>query len=493
NNKVKFLAGSKLSISKNGTLNINSETVFYQNYVPPIETGRGDGYPRCNMSATLINNGTININSAFGGIVSTTTEGSILKTNSSFSNSLTTTNALTGQTGGLSGTFENHTETAYFTKIDACTYDPNSDTDMKYTKNSSNLNSDKIDANISAISYPFNTGNEYGWFLSSNNNIRYGIRYVDNSDTVNNPNIGTVVSFQKNGSNVTLENPSNTDTKYVFDGFYYDSLMTKKLSLDGGKYIIEPAIAEQYISGNHINIYSKWIDSSASKYTLNVEYEGTSNYQTITKSTASNVFSISQGISLEAKPDFYIINVTDKTNGVGYIAQYIFNGYSINVKDSQDQIKVSNLVIDATGKDTNGNGYFTNFVMNGVKASELISDGDVVTAKANYTLKTDGNDFDFDISFDKTKLASKATGNAWINDVGIFKTLGIELSYSWSCNYSKLSFGSKNSQKTTMTNGSSPWISKDKTFNVTCEIKCHSNIVVASLTKGITLTVGSVE
>ncbi|MDY6015058.1 MAG: hypothetical protein SPI91_01195 [Bacilli bacterium] len=97
NYKVKFLGGSLLMINPNGTLICNSNLILYENYIPAISTGGTNLYPSSLSSASLVVNGTININSAFGGIVETSSETGILNTSSAFSNSVSSLEILTSK------------------------------------------------------------------------------------------------------------------------------------------------------------------------------------------------------------------------------------------------------------------------------------------------------------------------------------------------------------------------------------------------------------
>ena len=73
-NKMKFLNGSYVELKPGSVVNINSEIIFYQDFIPKIITAR-ETYPSflIDYPAKLINNGTLNINGSFGGVVETTT------------------------------------------------------------------------------------------------------------------------------------------------------------------------------------------------------------------------------------------------------------------------------------------------------------------------------------------------------------------------------------------------------------------------------------
>ena len=91
--KVKFLAGSRLTVDSGGTVNFNSNVIFHQNYNTfdyySATTYPASTYLTNGASSTLLNNGTININSSFGGHVEVGTSGAKVVTGSSFVNSVT--------------------------------------------------------------------------------------------------------------------------------------------------------------------------------------------------------------------------------------------------------------------------------------------------------------------------------------------------------------------------------------------------------------------
>lgn len=222
------MAGSNVTIGENATVSVKAETTFYRNYIPVITTGNGDRYPRYIKSARLINNGKLNLNSAFGGVVESSTEGARIFTQGGYSESITTTEALSGRAGGILGDKEDHTEQAMFTLVDKQSYVASDDTKMRFGKGSSVLYSDKISGSTSYTSYALDHPNLYGWYdgrvLSD---ITYGIRYKLNSETAINNN--TVTSFNKSDSAITLKKMTNTSEKYAFNGLYYDSEYTKRL------------------------------------------------------------------------------------------------------------------------------------------------------------------------------------------------------------------------------------------------------------------------
>lgn len=89
-NKMKFLGGASLLIKDGATVICDANVSFYQDYIPNITTGGSNLYPSSFKTANLVNNGILNLNSAFGGLVATSETSGILNTNNGFSNSVTT-------------------------------------------------------------------------------------------------------------------------------------------------------------------------------------------------------------------------------------------------------------------------------------------------------------------------------------------------------------------------------------------------------------------
>ena len=267
-NKVKFLAGSVFVIDKDADIEVNAEMVFYQNYIPVITTGRGDGYPRFSKSAKLINNGTLSINNKFGGVIQSSSESAKISTSNKYSGSVDTTEALTGEKGGLIGTKDEHSESAKITLIDKKVFNPNSDNQMLYSfgRNENKLDSDAVMGNKTYISHEMHGWNRFGWYAGDTiDNLTYGICYSLNSETATNPNTA-INSFNTLSGNIFVKPLENSNDNLVFEGYYYDSnylsssLLGKSLS---GDYVLNPSIAKTYVGNkNHIVLYGKWVDKA---------------------------------------------------------------------------------------------------------------------------------------------------------------------------------------------------------------------------------------
>lgn len=100
-NKMKFLGGASLLIKPGATVTCNANVSFYQEYIPNIITGGSNLYPSSFKTANLANNGILNLNSAFGGLVETSEISGRLNTSSGFSESVTTMEILSSKGSGI--------------------------------------------------------------------------------------------------------------------------------------------------------------------------------------------------------------------------------------------------------------------------------------------------------------------------------------------------------------------------------------------------------
>lgn len=92
--KTKFLAGSKMVIDKGATVVFNEPCVFYQEN-QSLQKKEYNQYPNKLSKATLINNGTLELNSSFGGFIDVNGIDAVIKTAANFSNSISSKEAST--------------------------------------------------------------------------------------------------------------------------------------------------------------------------------------------------------------------------------------------------------------------------------------------------------------------------------------------------------------------------------------------------------------
>lgn len=92
--KTKFLAGSKMVIDKGATVVFNQPCVFYQEN-QSLQKKEYNQYPNKLSKATMINNGTLELNSSFGGFIDVNGIDAVIKTKENFSNSVSSKEAST--------------------------------------------------------------------------------------------------------------------------------------------------------------------------------------------------------------------------------------------------------------------------------------------------------------------------------------------------------------------------------------------------------------
>lgn len=94
-NKIKFLTGSSLLVNSGATLNLNASTIFYQTHYDEATTA-AQLYPRTLTAAKFVNNGTLNINSAFAGFIETSNSSGKIVTSSNFTSTVSSNDMLSG-------------------------------------------------------------------------------------------------------------------------------------------------------------------------------------------------------------------------------------------------------------------------------------------------------------------------------------------------------------------------------------------------------------
>ncbi len=92
--KTKFLAGSKMVIDKGAIVVFNQPCVFYQEN-QSLQKKEYNQYPNKLSKATLINNGSLELNSSFGGFIDVNGIDAVIKTKENFSNSISSKEAST--------------------------------------------------------------------------------------------------------------------------------------------------------------------------------------------------------------------------------------------------------------------------------------------------------------------------------------------------------------------------------------------------------------
>lgn len=471
-NKVKFLAGCYAEVGENASLSLSSSTIAYQDYIPPIITGHDNTsyYPNYTKSAAIVNNGSMTISGAFGGVIQAASSGASLTTMSSFSSSVSSSEATEGKTGGVLGTSVSHSETAKFTLIDTKTYVPGSDTEFTYGNATGGLLSDTIGSGKAYSSQQITGTSDYGWFGGTGGT--YGLRfYLAGNDTASNPN--SVTSFSDTGGSITLSDLTTSNpTKWTFGGFYYDTNFSKPLT--DNKLI--PSEAIKYLGEkNYVMVYPNWLDNDAGKYSVTITSKIIENHQSRVDSSGTAQYSIYSSCVLpnEISQDYLYVNVNSSA-GTGSIQVYRSAGYQIAISDGTNT--VLSFAVNSNGNSTNG------VVTDWVFRYSGIQDGYIVTATRQYDLLSD-TAYDFNFASGSTSLNHAASTQASITNVlspNAFETnCSAVPEYLWqSENTSYMTVATPTSSTTNLNNAFSqsgliPW-TQTKDVNITYTVKDSS-------------------
>ncbi|MDD6226926.1 MAG: hypothetical protein PUB23_04210 [Bacilli bacterium] len=416
-NRFKFLGGSSFTVDEGAKLVLNSDTVFYQQYVPPITTA-GSLYPTANNTARLINNGTIEINNGFGGVITTQNTSAKIITSPSSSFSITTTECTSATREflvSIKTTTENHTENG-IVSLTVKDYVPSSSTEYSYsTPANSQMTANNNYYSCSPIS------NNFSWYGVSD--ATYGIRYELNSSQAHNSN--TYSSFSISNGNLTLSPFTNDDDSLILAGLYYDSLLTNPLSKSGDNYILDSRTAALIVENspnNFITIYAKWVANTVSTFDATINYKtidekhATLSYATpisLTKNIIGSTFLFNN--SLFFTENYYY--VTDKNNKKFTIYLYTLN--SIKVTYSGGTLSLN--------KETNS-----------IEDTSIFADNEVITIEPVYSKDTIESVFTissgpsstlqntshtFEIKYLDNEVANKLDGK------------GFEINYTWNLTF----------------------------------------------------------
>lgn len=386
-NKVKFLAGCYAEVKQGASLSLSFSTIAYQNYIPAITTGHANTgyYPNYTTSATIVNNGSVTISSGFGGVIQTSSSHASLVTTGTFSSSVSTSDAIEGNKGGLSGSTTPHSETARFTLIDTKTYVSSSDTEFTYGNATGGLLADTVESGKSYSSHRITGTSDYGWFGGVGGT--YGLRfYLDGNNTASNPN--SVSSFSDTGGTITLTDLTTSNpTKWTFGGFYYDSNFSKPLKNNQ----LVPSEALRYLGEkNYVMIYPNWLDNDAGKYQVTIQEKMIQDHQNRVDASGTAQYSIYSSCVLpsDISQDYLYINVNSSA-GTGSIQVYRSAGYQISI--SNGTTTILSFAVDSSGNSSNG------VVNDWVFRYSGIGDGYLVTATRQYDLLSE-TPYDFNMN-----------------------------------------------------------------------------------------------
>lgn len=304
---IKFMPGSCLTCEAGSQLNINTNTVFYQGLTS--KDGSFTISYETSSPAKCLNSGTITINSGFEGVISTNQNKGKIITKENLQS------------------VDNCKEVKFTEGIllpDATFYSYGwGGAKADFLKREFTFNGSIVEDEYASIGqrelaknsvYQANKTNDgkCGWYNETYQS--YGISFVlDDGDDVINPNGNSKHFNFYDNENVELEPLSNKDTNKTFDGFYYDSSLTDKLSCtSSGIYYVDPNYVKQknYLgTEKFIKIYTKWI----SGYTLHYEYRKyspnhLSKYEEVNRTEAvqkTESIDLNPDGAIKLSPDYY--------------------------------------------------------------------------------------------------------------------------------------------------------------------------------------------
>lgn len=255
NYDTKFLPGSSLTINQGANVEFVKNAVFY-NSTTSNNGSKMPGSSTFTKPAMLINNGTLTIDSGFEGVVQTTNPESKIITASTYTN---VSNCYEATESSQIGPFYfgGGTGTILYKQYDKSK--PNGYCYVDYSKRD-------IEAGKTYLGTQIDSRTEYGWYDGSDSYVSYGINFSSSMEEYSNPNNTSTLHFKKNGNEEEVKQlVSNDASKYIFEGYYYDSNFSSKLKYDTTKkvYLIEPLSAINYIDRTgYLTLYAKWIDKA---------------------------------------------------------------------------------------------------------------------------------------------------------------------------------------------------------------------------------------
>ena len=277
NESVKFLPGSKITICKNGTANLNADCMFYDKST----NSSGDKIYNysINASATIINNGFLNINSGFGGYIICGEDGivneSFVKTGNTY---VPVFNEVISYSNGLIFDTANIAQFSFGSKIDCI------------LNNSTSLVTRTLEPN-STYYYDFSPNDEPGWRKLMNN---ITVNFKDfNGNTI----LSSVYDIGSEINNLAeIYKNYNIYSMELIDGYYQALAKNIKWYIEelGGEpsdnlnvyydgysaeYNVIPVfVGEERIYGEYVTCVDNSNHSKITKYPESVNFNGTEYY-----------------------------------------------------------------------------------------------------------------------------------------------------------------------------------------------------------------------
>lgn len=482
NYDTKFLPGSSLIINQGANVKFVKNVVFYNS----TTSNNGSKMPDSTTftkAAKLINNGTLTIDSGFEGVIQTTNPESKIVTASTYTN---VSNCYEATKSAQIGPFYfgGGTGTILYKQYDKSK--PNGYCYVDYSKRD-------IEAGKTYLGMQIDSRTEYGWYDGSDSYVSYGINFSSSMKEYSNPNNTSTLHFKKNGNEEEVKPLiPNDSSKYLFDGYYYDSNFSSKLKYEGSKdtYLIEPSVAITYVDQvGYLTLYAKWIDATIGTYTITTVTKGQNsnkrgvinNEPVIVSKTVGNSF------ELENRKDnnFYYYQAINSTNGTGTIVIARFDGYTISIKDSQGVKAHEDIVVSKDGNSADG--LITGFALsdNSLVKKDYVVEVTEVLSEQSYSYA-----FSISKSSNSTVEQGESVTLSMNHSSNAIDECGVPLSYGWTSADSKVQIlngnmkdcQAKNIYSSTTRN---PFGTKKINAKISCKVTDGTIVLVNSLSVNV--------
>lgn len=184
---------------------------------------------------------------------------------------------------------------------------------------------------------------------------------------------------------------------------------------------------------NHVVLYAKWIDSSEAKYAVECVTSNTDDHSSVKQiSSVPANYIVGDGFALEKPNEFYVYENLAIDRGTGTIVTYKFDGYSIQIYDGDGNLTDASIEVDKLGDSADGK--FGGFAFKDVS---LLKENYRVVATAKYS--TESAAFSLSVTSGADTLGKQSKTNVSISGLDVIKN--IDLTFEWSANNSKATFG----------------------------------------------------
>lgn len=475
---IKFMPGSKLIVEKGAKASFNANTIFYKNCT--ATDGTVFSYPS-KESSIFVNNGNIEINNGFDGVISI---------NNGQNDSA---KVVTGSNyGNPASCKEGESKSTYFwgggrANLAIKTYDSTQASGFYFK----GLGEKMINHNKEYTSKTIFNSNDLAWYDSSDSDVSYGIEIISNLEESSNPNSISQLRFTKNGNIVELLPLSpNDSSSYSFEGYYFDFACDSnplKYNNSSNVYELDPKIAEKYVdSKGYVYVYGKWKNIQNGIYKIETITKKQSLNKLGVENNASIIISKPVGDSFElenlADQNIYYYSTINASSNSGMLAIATFDGYDIIVKN-QDNVVVEKIKVDSKGNSTDGK-TIQNFVL---QNTDIIQRNYMISIVES--LRIIEKQYSFVLSASSSsKVDQGKTNTLSVNGLDDFAQNGISLNYSWSSADSNVSLNVNGSKAEALNNytATTPkfWDTKTKDVSIKVSIK-DGTILLGTLEKSI--------